>query len=440
VKAMLFRLRSGLGSPSTLMQNIISLFALQGANYVLPLIVIPYLVRVLGPSNFGRLAFAQAFIIYFTILVDYGFDLSATRKIALIRKDKIMLSRYVSTVLITKSLLAIFGGAVVYSVTVYFDRFSSDPYIYLLCYTSVAGSVIFPTWLYRGLEYMKLMSGLTILGRTTAVILLFIFVTDRNDLLRAAEIQSSSLLIGGLPAMYLILRKAEISLNIPRIGEMKETFTDGWHAFISTSAITLYTNTNIFVLGLVADAKTVGYFAAASRLILALNGLFSPINQAVYPYVVRVFSKSRNAAFRFMAKVISFQLALAFLLCIAIFISAGYIVRIIFGSDYNASIILLRIIFMLPFFSTLTNIFGVQIMMSLDLKQAFAKAIFLTAAVNLVIIYPLTKTYGATGAAAAVCFIEIFTPSVLLVYLVKVGIFAEILEGFKSIRQGSPLP
>jgi PST family polysaccharide transporter len=440
VKASQSRLRSGLGSPSTLIQNIISLFALQGANYILPLIVIPYLVRVLGPSNFGRLAFAQAFIVYFTIFVDYGFDLSATRKIALIKTDKVILSRYISTVIITKSMLALFGGVLVYAVTVYFDRFSSDPYIYLLCYTSVVGSVIFPTWLYRGLEYMKLMSGLTIFGRTTTVILLFIFVTDKHDLLWAATIQSSSLLIGGLPAIYLILRKAEISLNIPRISEMKETLTDGWHAFLSTSAITLYTNTNIFVLGLVVDAKIVGYFAAASRLILALNGLFSPINQAVYPHVVRVFSKSRDAAFRFMAKVLSFQLALAFLLCVGVFLSAGYIVRIIFGPEYHASILLLRIIFMLPFFSTLTNIFGVQIMMSLDLKQAFAKAIFLTAAVNLAIIYPLTKTYGATGAAAAVCFIEIFTPSVLLAYLVKVGIFTEILEGFRSIRYGSSRP
>ena len=67
---------------SVLRKNILSLFVLQGANYILPLVTIPYLVRVLGPANFGRIAFAQAFIQYFVMLTDYGFNLSATRDIA----------------------------------------------------------------------------------------------------------------------------------------------------------------------------------------------------------------------------------------------------------------------------------------------------------------------------------------------------------------------
>lgn len=59
--------------------NFISLFIIQSLNYLLPLITVPYLARVLGAKNYGKVIFAIAFITYFQIITDYGFNLSATR-------------------------------------------------------------------------------------------------------------------------------------------------------------------------------------------------------------------------------------------------------------------------------------------------------------------------------------------------------------------------
>ena len=90
-----------------LLSNFLSLTTLQAFTYILPLITLPYLVRVLGTEKFGLVMFAQAFIIFFNIFVDYGFNLSATREVSVNRDNKNKLTEIYSSVISIKLLLLV---------------------------------------------------------------------------------------------------------------------------------------------------------------------------------------------------------------------------------------------------------------------------------------------------------------------------------------------
>ncbi|MCX7761644.1 MAG: oligosaccharide flippase family protein, partial [Candidatus Kryptonium sp.] len=88
-----------------LIKNFLSLSSVQFANYILPFIAIPYIVRIVGPEKYGLISFAQAFVLYFSLFVNYGFNLSATREISANRENTKIVSEVFSVTLTAKFLL-----------------------------------------------------------------------------------------------------------------------------------------------------------------------------------------------------------------------------------------------------------------------------------------------------------------------------------------------
>ena len=93
----------------TVFKNYIYLLMIQGANFILPLITIPYLVRTLGINKFGIVMVAQSFAILLTIITEFGLDMSATRQVALIKNDKKKVSQYFFDVFFFKDVFSYYS-------------------------------------------------------------------------------------------------------------------------------------------------------------------------------------------------------------------------------------------------------------------------------------------------------------------------------------------
>lgn len=389
-----------------LFDNILSLTSIQLVQYLLPLVTFPYLTRVLGPANFGRVAFALAFIGYFQILTDYGFNLSATREISINRDDRGRISRIYSSVMVAKTILMFLSFLVMLVVISFFERFRGDYLLYIFTFGLVIGNLLFPVWFFQGIEKMRYISILRILGSIIYTALIFITVRGPGDYLLVPFINSVGFIIVGVYSQHIVMKEFKVKFLLPTMEDVRGRLVEGWHLFISTLAISLYTTSNRFILGLLVDNATLGYYAVAEDITRALQGLISPIGQALYPYFSRMQKEDRERAKTELKKILILISALTFIFYLVLVFASPFIVRILAGSSYQKSIPLLQILVFIIFLVGISNVLGIQGLVSFGYKEKFTRILITAGIIHLITLIILTLILSATGAAIAVVITE----------------------------------
>ncbi|WP_419804608.1 flippase [Terriglobus sp.] len=406
-----------------LLTNTLWLYSLQGLNYVLPMLMLPYLVRVLGVGNYGLIAVAQAFAQYFTIFTDYGFNLSATKRIAIANgEDAHAIRRTFWGVLLVKCALLLAGFVLLLGITSVIPAMASMRTAYLVAYLAVLGNVLFPVWYFQGIEKMKIISIITGLSRIVTVGSIFFLVRGPADTVRALALQSSAPLLAGIFGFAVAARSNWKGGAFPRSADLVLLLKEGWHLFLSTAAVTLYTNTNVFLVGQIGGVAQAGYFSAAEKIIRAAQGLLIPLTQVLFPHVNTLMKQSRQLAVRFIRKSLLTIALPTFAGSLVILVCAPLLAHFAFGFANNSTDNTLRWISFIPFLIAVSNILGIQTMVVFGHEKAFSRILITAGCFNIALAWPLIHRMGAPGAGAAVLATEAFITLTMLLYLPRIGI------------------
>lgn len=387
-------------------ENFLSLSTLQAINYLLPVIFLPYLIRIIGPEKFGLIAFAQATMQYFIILTDYGFSLSATREIAAAKEEPQKIKEIFSAVLATKIVLACLSFIILMAAIHFIPRFSKDKLVYIFSFGSVIGGTLFPIWYFQGIEKMRHITELNLAGGLIFATSVFIFVNGPSDYLFIPLFYSIVSMGTGIAGLYIAFHKFNIRFIFQRYSDIKQQLKAGWNIFSSSIAINAYTSTRIFAVGLLTSNVITGYYSIAERIASIIQTFpLASFSQALFPRITKIYMKNRKKAFSLMRKIQAFTTT-SFLVTLPIaYFSAGFIITFIAGKPYHEAVITLKLLILSTFFIG-ANAFRVQFLIVCGRTNSYAMIHVIMATIGMPLIFLLIRDFSYAGAATATIFIE----------------------------------
>ena len=148
-------LQERLGRNKTILANFSYLSLLQVFAILFPLLTYPYLLRVIGLELYGVIIFAQSIINYVSLVINFGFNMSGARNVAIYKQDRARLSRIVTSIYWCKFILWLVCLVLYLSVISMVPFFEDHYWVYVLSFLLTFNELLLPIWFFQGIEKMK---------------------------------------------------------------------------------------------------------------------------------------------------------------------------------------------------------------------------------------------------------------------------------------------
>lgn len=393
-----------------LAKNTLFLYILVFSNYFFALITVPYQTRVLGPELYGKIGWAMATMAYFTTVIEFGYLLSATERIARHREDKKEVEQIVGAVTINKLAVTILGLVFVASLSFTWDRMSSDPWFYILCYFASAVPSFMLDFFYRGIEEMQVITIRSVAIKAFFTVCIFLFLKDKSDYWVVPALQ---LIGGGLAVVFVywhMVVKLHYRMVIPDAKYCWMIFRSSVAFFASRIANTLYISTNVFLLGIVYGQKSLatGTYTAAEKIVSVMNALFGPVADSLYPYMVR------NKDFKLLKKILLLLMPPTIIGVVVIGYFAEPICVLLFGAEFRSVAPVLQLMLPLVVITLPTYLLGFPTLSALGGARAVNNSVIYGSILHLTMIAALFFSGHLT--VTSVIIATIITDSTVVLY------------------------
>ena len=372
-----------------------------------PLITFPYASRIMLADGIGQVNFFQSIIQYITLLTCLGIPMYAIRKIASVRDDVAERNKVAIEILLLHATLSLIGYVIVALLAAFVSDIQVNIPLFLILSLTIFFTAIGCEWFYQGIEDFKYITIRGLIVKTVAVILLFVFVRTKEDILWYAGYLVFGIL-GGNIFNFIRLRKYIFWRDLP----FKELhplvhLKPALHIFVLNLVISLYVNLNSIMLGFMADNTSVGLFTAATKLSHVLLSLVSALGTVMLPRLSNLISTGQKDKFNELAqKSITVVMALTLPLTAGLIMTAKYLIPLFCGNSYEPAILTLQIISPIIIMIGISNVLGIQILYPQGQENKVIFCTALGALVNLILNIWLIPRYAQDGAAVSTLLAE----------------------------------
>lgn len=394
------------------------LVVLQGVNKILPLLILSWLMLKLGAVGTGYTGFALSVVQYAVLLIDFGFDLSATKRVAIERDNPAALTRTFWAVVWAKVwLLAVSVVSLLLLVAALPTLRSYSLAIY--CTLPMAlGSAFTFTWMFQGIGKVRLMAILNTCSKILVLPLIFLFVHEPADYPWAAFLHASVHVLTAVVSCVWLWRHKVVGKVVYRMADIRDCIRESWPLFLSRASTSVYTQLFVIILGVYCAADAVGRYTSSEAVMRALCFvLYVPLTQAFFPRISNVQAHDRAAALRMFRTV-----RVLVLLCMAVVSAVLFVLATFFigylGESYRGIHLVLQIMSPAPVFIGLGAVYGQMGLIALGnerTRRQFRNVYVLVAVVSIAAVFALVRMAGEVGASVALLLSEVLVCCLMII-------------------------
>jgi PST family polysaccharide transporter len=388
---------------ANLTRNISYLSLSQLANYVFPLIVIPYVTRTLGPESYALTEFAGVIMVYFVSVVEFGFFTTATRRVAQLKEGTVQMAQIFSAVLQAKMLLMVLSLIILAGLILLVPKFNDNALLLSLSVPLIMGAALSPDFLFLGTQRASTIAFTNMMVKAAATASIFLFISEPEDYLWLNFINGLATVGLAILLLYIGLKRIKgLRLLMPKKETVKALLWESRFIFISNFSTRLYGFISIPMGAFLMSPQQLGLFAAASKLInVGQNVLFQPLHGALFPHLAALI-KEDEKAYRVKHRQFLTLLALAVaLLVLLLILIAPWVVPLVFGSDYQEAIPYLQWMTPIWFLGVFAHLYLQQGLLILKKDKPYMWIVLTTGLISIVLNYWLISGWQAQGAVGA---------------------------------------
>jgi len=413
-------LRKGhlLNTAQRIVKNMMSLLISGAIAQSFTFVSIIYLARILGPADFGKINFAIAIVVYFTLIGNMGLPLLGTREIAR-EKDKI--KEYLGGILALRLSLAVLGFSLLLLMTFFLNKPPEIKYLIILYGLGLIPSALLLDWAFQGVEKMEYIGLGRILAAVIYVGLVLGFVKGHQQLLLipcfhvAANLSVAGLLISMFVRHF---GKPKFGFNLVFWrGLLRQALPIGF----SLIMIQIFYNIDTVMLGFMRSDEEVGYYNAAYKIIMLLILASGAYHDAIFPVISNYYTTSMDSLKSLLLQTARLMVTLALPLAVGGTVLARPIMNLIYGAKYEAGIIAFQILVWTFAINCIDTIYSRGLLAS-NRQNKYALVLTVVAASNVLLNFVLIPLLGLLGAAIATVLAQIIA---LLMFYIE---FSEILQ------------
>ncbi|MBY8972580.1 oligosaccharide flippase family protein [Pseudomonas sp. P867] len=379
----------------TVFKNMSLLFVVQLFGYLVPILEIPVLARSLGVQEYGKVVLVQSIALLSSLVVEYGFSLSAARQVSLAKTDVTVLSRVFGEVLSAKLIISSVISIAALCFYMFINSQTFELEVIGLGFLYFIAFGFSPFWFFQGLEKIALVVFLEVGLRVASLICLFVFVHDPGDALVALSILATFALANTLLGNYLCYRngcRVRFSLSGGWLQICK-----GFHVFIYKSSNNILLSAGPALVGLLCGKIAVSGYVPAEKIIRGFVGFINPVLIGFFPYLNRQYLSSAKSASRLSWIIVGLMFLLGCVSAFSISVAGGFLINKLLGADFEQATTTLQIfVWIIPFRMT-NQALGLCMLIPRGMDKVASSAMLLFSVVSILLASLLSINYYVNG-------------------------------------------